>query len=71
MTPDPQREEIEGKRRLYKAWANSVPRGEIRLIDALTAQLQNGLPMYGYEVEGRRFDTGTPEGYKEAVKVLG
>jgi len=25
-------EEIEGKRRLYTAWVNSVPRGEIRLI---------------------------------------
>jgi len=28
------REEIEGKRRLYTALAVSVPRGEIRLIDA-------------------------------------
>ena len=27
------REEIEGKRRLYTALAESVPRGEIRLID--------------------------------------
>jgi pimeloyl-ACP methyl ester carboxylesterase len=27
------REEIEGKRRLYTEWANSIPRGEIRLID--------------------------------------
>jgi pimeloyl-ACP methyl ester carboxylesterase len=26
-------EEIEGKRRLYAGWVNSVPRGEIRLID--------------------------------------
>jgi hypothetical protein len=28
------REEIEGKRRLYTALAGSVPRGEIRLVDA-------------------------------------
>jgi hypothetical protein len=28
------REEIEGKRRLYTALAESVPRGEIRLVDA-------------------------------------
>ena len=27
------REEVEGKRRLYTEWANSLPRGEIRLID--------------------------------------
>jgi hypothetical protein len=27
------REEIEGKRRLYTAWASSIPRGDIRLID--------------------------------------
>jgi hypothetical protein len=27
------REEIEGKRRLYSEWANSIPRGGIRLID--------------------------------------
>jgi hypothetical protein len=28
------REEIEGKRRLYTALAGSVPRGEVRLVDA-------------------------------------
>lgn len=44
--------------------------GEIRLIDALIAQLQT-TPIYGYEFEGKRYDTGTPEGYKEAVKDLG
>lgn len=43
--------------------------GEIRLIDALIER--NGLEIYGYVFEGTRFDTGTPEGYKEAVKVLG
>lgn len=44
--------------------------GEIRLIDALIAQL-GAIDMYGYEVEGKRIDTGTPEGYKEAVQLLG
>lgn len=44
--------------------------GEIRIIDALIAQIDSA-PIYGYEFEGRRFDTGTPEGYKEAVMVLG
>ncbi len=43
---------------------------EIRLIDALKAQLKT-IDIYGYEFEGRRFDTGTPEGYREAVKELG
>jgi len=42
---------------------------EIRLIDALIKR--NGLQVYGYIFDGTRFDTGTPEGYKEAVRVLG
>ncbi len=45
--------------------------GEIRLIDALIAQLQKGTAIYGYECEGTRLDTGTPEGYREAVKTFG
>jgi len=44
--------------------------GEIRLIDALIAQL-GSVAIYGYECEGKRLDTGTPEGYREAVQVLG
>ncbi len=43
--------------------------GEIRLIDALIAQLQT-VPVYGYECEGTRLDTGTPEGYVRAVQVF-
>lgn len=42
---------------------------EIRLIDALTSQLTT-IDIYGYECEGRRFDTGTPEGYREAVMAM-
>jgi UTP--glucose-1-phosphate uridylyltransferase len=45
--------------------------GEIRLIDALIDMNGKGNPIYGTEFEGTRLDTGTPEGYKEAVKVLG
>lgn len=45
--------------------------GEIRLIDALIEELNQGLSIYGCEFEGTRLDTGTPEGYKEAVKMLG
>jgi len=44
--------------------------GEVRLIDALIAEIGN-VHVYGYAFEGERFDTGTPEGYKEAVRVLG
>lgn len=44
--------------------------GEIRLIDALIAQLGD-IDIYGYEFEGKRLDTGRPEGYKEAVQTLG
>ena len=43
---------------------------EIRLIDALKSQLKK-IEVYGYEFEGRRFDTGTPEGYREAMIELG
>lgn len=45
--------------------------GEIRLIDALIHLKAAGNPIYGYEFEGQRLDTGTPEGYKEAVNLLG
>lgn len=44
---------------------------EIRLIDALIQLRSEGKPVYGWEAEGIRLDTGTPEGYKEAVKLLG
>lgn len=44
--------------------------GEIRLIDALKKQLGT-IGVYGCILEGKRLDTGTPEGYREAVKVLG
>ena len=40
--------------------------GEIRLIDALIALLGK-ISIFGYECEGKRLDTGTPEGYREAV----
>lgn len=42
---------------------------EIRLIDALKAALPT-LTLWGYVFEGRRFDVGTPEGYREAVTAL-
>lgn len=43
---------------------------EVRLIDALTSQLKK-IDIYGYEIEGKRYDTGNPEGYREAVMELG
>lgn len=44
---------------------------EIRLIDALIHQLNGGMPIYGYEFEGMRLDTGTPDGYRDAMQRLG
>ncbi len=44
--------------------------GEVRLIDGLIAE-RKAVDIYGCIFEGRRLDTGTPEGYREAVKVLG
>ncbi len=44
--------------------------GEVRLIDALIAERKH-LEIYGCVFTGERLDTGTPEGYKHAVKVLG
>ncbi len=42
---------------------------EIRLIDALTLQLAS-TPIYGYEVKGTRYDTGTPAGWAKAVAAF-
>lgn len=44
--------------------------GELRLIDAFKASLGN-VPIYGCQFTGTRYDTGHPEGYREAVKDLG
>jgi UTP--glucose-1-phosphate uridylyltransferase len=41
---------------------------EIRLVDAFIQERET-MPIYGYECEGQRIDTGTPEGYREAVKI--
>lgn len=43
--------------------------GEIRLIDALIEQMRRGVPVYGFETEGMRIDTGTPKGYQKAVAL--
>jgi len=43
--------------------------GEIRLIDALIAQVGK-VPLYAYACEGTRLDTGTPEGYTHAVCAI-
>ncbi len=44
--------------------------GEIRLIDALIAN-RDAVDIFGCVFDGKRYDTGTPEGYKEAVLDLG
>lgn len=44
----------------------SKPDGEIRLIDGLSTLLSEGKTLYALEVEGTRYDTGTPWGLLEA-----
>ena len=39
--------------------------GEIRLINAF--QLFGKMPLYGYEIEGRRYDTGDKLGFLQAT----
>lgn len=51
------------------AFAEASAGKEIRLVDAFLRQLPD-TPIYGYEVEGKRIDTGTPEGYREAVQLF-
>lgn len=51
-------------------YAQASHGGEIRLIDALIAQMAGSLNIFGYEVKGARYDTGTPEGWKKAVAAL-
>ncbi|HLD07935.1 MAG TPA: sugar phosphate nucleotidyltransferase [Candidatus Peribacterales bacterium] len=48
----------------------STSGGEIRIIDALISELGR-MPVHGLVFEGSRYDTGTPEGYREAVIALG
>ncbi|TVP97157.1 MAG: UTP--glucose-1-phosphate uridylyltransferase [Acholeplasmatales bacterium] len=43
--------------------------GEIQISDAIDALAQEQ-PVYAYQFQGRRYDTGTPEGWREAVLGL-
>ena len=67
---------IVGKYLIPRSILNALPHvgaghgGEIRLIDAFIAERKQ-TPIYGYECEGVRYDTGTPEGYRKAVLDLG
>jgi UTP--glucose-1-phosphate uridylyltransferase len=45
---------------------SSHPDGEIRLIDGLMTLLAQGEAIFALEVEGTRYDTGTPQGLLEA-----
>ena len=57
---------------VFEAIATTKPGrgGEIQLTDALSLLLQTQ-PIYALEFEGRRFDTGNPEGWLEAQVTLG
>ena len=45
-------------------------RGEIQLTDAMVLLLEEGTPVHGVVVPGRRYDTGDPTGYLKAVVQL-
>ncbi|MFH1533895.1 MAG: UTP--glucose-1-phosphate uridylyltransferase [Nitrospirota bacterium] len=46
--------------------ANAKQKGELRLIDGMIRHLKHS-PIHGYEISGKRFDTGDKKGYIEAV----
>ncbi len=41
--------------------------GEIQLTDAINQLILQGERVYGYVFDGTRYDTGTPQGWVEAV----
>jgi len=41
--------------------------GEIQLTDAITELIKQGERVYGYVFDGTRYDTGTPQGWVQAV----
>lgn len=45
----------------------AAPRGEILLPDTINLMIQNGYPVYAVKIQGKRFDTGTPAGWREFV----
>ena len=51
------------------AKGKEIKKKEIRLIDALIHDMKK-IPIHGVHCEGVRLDTGTPEGYREAVKIF-
>ncbi|NIA01818.1 MAG: NTP transferase domain-containing protein [Nitrospirae bacterium] len=46
--------------------ADAKEKGELRLIDGMIRHLAHS-PIHGYEISGKRFDTGDKKGYLDAV----
>ncbi|MGR3761200.1 UTP--glucose-1-phosphate uridylyltransferase GalU [Roseobacteraceae bacterium NS-SX3] len=49
---------------------NNLPRGaggEIQLTDAIAADIEKDVPVYGYRFEGQRFDCGSKAGFLQAT----
>lgn len=44
-----------------------APKGEILLPDTINLMIQKGFPVYAVKIQGKRFDTGTPAGWREFV----
>ncbi|MGZ6251379.1 MAG: UTP--glucose-1-phosphate uridylyltransferase [Candidatus Chromulinivorax sp.] len=40
---------------------------EVLLTDTINLMIQHGYPVFAYEIEGTRFDTGTPQGWLEYI----
>ncbi|MFH0820622.1 MAG: UTP--glucose-1-phosphate uridylyltransferase [Candidatus Peregrinibacteria bacterium] len=57
---------------IFDALRSSKPGrdGELRLIDGFAKLLQSRERLWAYEIEGERFDTGTPEGLLKATQAF-
>lgn len=54
--------------KLFQYIPQTVPvRGEILLPDTINLMIENGFPVYAYKIKGKRFDTGTPEGWLDCI----
>lgn len=41
----------------------TIASNEILLPETINLMIQNGYPVFGYKIQGQRFDTGTPQGW--------
>ncbi|MBI2352803.1 NTP transferase domain-containing protein [Candidatus Dependentiae bacterium] len=46
---------------------SSLLNNEILLPEVINLIIQNGVPVYAFKIQGKRFDTGTPVGWRDAI----